>query len=314
MNQNSKKVVSVICPVHNEEGSIPIFYERMINIFNKLAQNYSFELIFINDGSNDNSYSLLHKLYEKDKRIKIISFTKNFGHQAAILAGYKYSSGEYIFQITVSCQDPPETLILFLKTLEEGYDIVYGIRDKRPENFILQKLRKLFYRTLKYISDIDIILNMNEFALITKEVKETVLLVQNQIPFIRAEIANSGFKRKGINYEIQPRLAGKSHYNLKKMTSYALAGILSVSTFPLRLIIYFMPILLIINFISIIFKISYNTNDLILYSLIFDSIIISFSLSFIGLYIARIYKNIVKRPIYVIDMKKSFFIKTSEKL
>ncbi len=306
ITKKNTKLISIICPVFNEEVVIPLFYERLNSVIRKIESIYNFEIIFTNNSSTDSSFDILAGLREKDSRVKIITYSRNFGYQASILGGLTYAKGEAIIFIDVDCEDPPELIPKFLEKWEEGFDIVFGIRGKRQEPKIVTALRKLFYRVLKIAADTDIILDMAEFSLITKRVKKEIIKSGNTFPFIRAEIAFSGFRKFGINYDREKRIAGETHYNLYGMTKFAVAGILSISTFPLRAGVYLWPILLLFN-IYLLWKI--NVTQSIFFSaflLACDLLYLISLLTALGLYIARIYKNGINRPVYIVDWSQSF--------
>lgn len=300
-----KKLISIICPVYNEEEAIPLFYERILKIMEQLDQKYNFELIFTNNRSSDNSLNILKSLREKDTRIHYITFSRNFGYQASLLGGLSNAKGDAFVFIDVDCEDPPELIIEFLNHWEEGFDIVYGQRGNRPEPKWLTFLRKAFYRVLRFLADTEIILDMAEFSLFSKRVRDEIIKNSNTFPFIRAEIAYSGFKKIGIKYDRQARIAGKSNYNLWRMTLFGLGGILSVSTFPLRLGVFMLPFLFLWNIallcLDVLYRAEYGFKILVFSDLFYITVMSAFQ----GLYIARIYKNGISRPVFIIDWMQS---------
>lgn len=302
--KSDRKLITIISAVNNEEGNIIPFYNKM-KVIMENHKAHDFEILFINDGSKDTTLDHIQKLSSEDQRIKVISFSKNFGYQAALLAGFKHSKGDCLIVITASMTDPPELVETFIQKWEQGYEVVYGIRGKRPEASWLTSLRNSFYKVLKFVADTDIIMNMSEFALLDRVVKDSILEGYNQFPFIRSDIAYVGFQRIGIPYMIQPRISGKSHYNLWRMTKFAVAGILSISTYPLRLFLYLFPIFVALNIALFTLSMLYSPIFFQL-AVLLDLIYLGTNLMFAGIYIARIYKNIVRRPIYVIDWKNSF--------
>ena len=167
---NNPKLISIICPVHNEEESIPIFYKRLLNIIEPLRKKYDFELIFTNNCSEDNSLKIIKNYCQENSMIKVITLSRNFGYEAAVLSGLTYAKGDAIGIIDVDCEDPPEMIPIFLKEWEKGFDIIYGLRKKRAEFIVIQLLRKLFYRLNKLVADSDVILDMAEFSLFSSDV------------------------------------------------------------------------------------------------------------------------------------------------
>lgn len=301
-----KKLISIITPVFNEEESIPIFYDELLKVVKECEHRYDFEFIFTNNASTDKTYDLIKDLRLKDSRVKLLSFSRNFGYQSSILGGITHAKGDGIVIIDVDGEDPPSMISQFISKWEEGYDVVYGKRGKRPEPFYVTQLRFLFYRILKFIADSDIILDMAEFSLFSRNVQRSILESKNTFPFLRAEIAYSGFQKYGIEYDRCPRWAGRSHYNLIGMSAFAIAGILSISTFPLRIAGYMMPILVLFNLLVGAGALISGFYFLIVILIWMNSLYISYLGAFLGLYIARIYKNGVSRAVFIIDWSQSW--------
>ncbi|MDX1959901.1 MAG: glycosyltransferase family 2 protein [Leptospiraceae bacterium] len=299
-----KKQITIICPVYNEEVTIPLFYTKIIAIIEKLKK-YDFRILFTNNNSNDKSLEVIQNLCKVDKRISYLTFSKNFGYQASLLGGLKHSKGDAFVFIDVDCEDPPYLILEFVKHWENGFDIVYGLRGKRAEPKWITVFRKLFYRILRFVADTEIILDMAEFSLISLRVKDEIINNSNTFPFLRAEIAYSGFKKIGVKYDRQPRIAGKSNYNLLRMALFGLGGILSVSTFPLRLGILILPIVIIMNLILLILDFGFNLEKAFKLLVCMDLIFLMTIISFHGIYIARIYKNGISRPVFIIDWMRS---------
>jgi polyisoprenyl-phosphate glycosyltransferase len=301
MNQASKAqdLLTIICPVYNEELAIPLFYERLKNVLSTM-HNLDYELLFTNNRSTDGSLEQIKKLQRSDPKIRYLTFSRNFGYQASILGGLNFARGDASVIIDVDCEDPPELIPQFVQKWREGHDICYGIRGKRDEAQWITSLRLLFYRILKLTADTDIILDMAEFSLLARHVREILIKNSNTFPFLRAEIAYSGFKKVGIAYDRQKRIIGKSNYNLRGMAIFAAAGIMSVSTFPLRAAFYLYPAVLILNVLLLLLDYILNLNTfkgLVAFDLMYAIALASFQ----GLYIARIYKNGIGRPVYIVD-------------
>ena len=283
-----KKLV-VICPVFNEETSIPLFIDEIKKIENKISDKYELNLVFSNNASTDNSLNILKEYSKKYNNIYYLTLSKNFGYQNSINFALKNTHGDLFVIIDSDGEDPPSMIFDFLTKYEKGYDIIYGKRDNRPENFFLKKMRNLFYRILKFSSDDEIILNMAEFSFFTNEVKECLIEENTSFPFLRSTIARVGFNSLAIPYTRKNRYGGKSNYNLFSMFKFAIAGILASTTLPLRLPIYIFPFWLIF---SLYLLINNETANLYLDYLIYSSLLyIILIISFISIYIARIYKN-----------------------
>ena len=299
-----KKRVSIVCPVFNEEEAVPLFYERMQKAITPLRAEIDFELIFTNNRSTDRTLEVILALREQDPTVQVISLSRNFGYQASVTSGLRYATGDAIVVIDVDCEDPPELIPQFIEEWRKGYDIVYGLRWKRSELHVVHLMRKAFYRINKAVADSDIILDMAEFALVGAYVRDQMLANNSTYPFLRAEAAFVGFQRKGIAYQRQPRLRGKTHYNFMGMARFAIAGILSSSTFPLRLVAYVCwPLLLLDLVLLIAIAVMASPTRLFLVGVMVNMVFLVFSIAFVALYLARTYKNAVARPLYIVDWR-----------
>jgi dolichol-phosphate mannosyltransferase len=260
----------------------------------------------MNNASTDKTYDVISNLRDSHEYIHLISLSSNVGYQKSVECGLRNAKGEIFVVIDVDCEDPPELILQFIAQYELGFDLVYGIRADRSENKIMKLCRKLFYHIVRGVSDDEILLYMAEFALLTSEVRDATIASLDSFPFLRSSMARVGFKRIGIAYKRQPRIAGETHYNLYGMTVFAIASILSSTTLPLRLPLYLMPwwTLGTVSFVWA-YSISGASFYLILLA-IFCCIYIGGSLSAIALYLARTYKNGLQRPNYFIHHRYSF--------
>src|SRR5271167_2605324 len=300
-----RKLVSIVCPVYNEEQSIPILYERLQKAIAEYRDRFDFELLFTNNASTDGSAEIVARIRAKDPSVQLLTLSRNFGYQASLQAGLTYAAGDAIVIIDVDCEDPPEMIPEFLRRWEDGYDVVYGIRKDRPEPWLIKQLRALFYHILSASADMDIILFMSEFSLLTAEVRRAILSNQTSFPFLRSEIGYAGFARFGIPYRRQKRVAGETHYNLVSMTIFAVAGILTASTFLLRASLYVFPLIALGNAGVIAWDVARNDSTGIRLCVVFDLIYIIGLLNVFGLYLARIYKNGMRRPNFIVNRKAS---------
>jgi len=300
-----KPLISIICPVYNEEHAVPLFYERLRGAIDPLMPRYDFELIFTNNRSTDGTLSVIRSLRDKDPLVQVVTLSRNFGYQASVLAGISYSVGDATVVIDVDCEDPPELIPQFIAKWEEGFDIVYGLRANRPEPQALVWVRKMFYRLLRLMADTDIVLDMAEFALVSARVRNVMRDNKNTYPFLRAEIGYSGFLRHGITYNRQQRVTGKSYYNLWGMILFGAAGILSVSTFPIRIALYALPLVGLVNVLLLaldLLGLAFAFKALVVLDLMYAITLLTTH----GLYLARIYKNDIGRPVFIIDWNLSF--------
>jgi dolichol-phosphate mannosyltransferase len=302
--------ISVLVPVYNEEKNINFFYHRVIKVLNKLNENYSYEIIFSDNASTDNTILEIKKLCKINNNIKLISLSKNFGRNASQLATLNNATGELILMIDVDCQDPPEMLEDFIKYYEKGFDIIYGIRNRIKESFIKFICAKIFYRITKILSDNETIVDMGEFVLFHKKIRDEIVKTKTSFPFIRTEISAVGFKNIGIDYKRENRIHGKTNYNIFNLTKYALSGFISSSTFLLRINALIGLFFLTVNFICIFYLLSeskYNNFDL-RYLYLINIIALLYIMISTSLFIARLYTNSLQRPVYIIDYDKSINI------
>ncbi len=296
-----KKKISIICPVYNEEDCIPPFFERIKKLKNKLS-NYEIKLIFSNNCSTDQSYKILKQLCKENEWTNLITLTRNFGYQSSVYGALKETKSDLYFIVDVDLQDPPELLEDLLDKYEmEDYQVVFGERSDRNENRIIKSMRNIYYRILKKIADQDFQVDMAEYFLITDEVKNVILKTSSSNIFLRNEVAYSGYKRIGIPYKREKRQQGQGEgESLLYMILFGFKGIVSSSTFPLRIIFYaflpmiFLNLLFIFNITSLKFIIAINLSFIV------------YAFAFVSIYIARIYKDSMLRPIYIIDKKKTF--------
>ena len=299
----SKSSLAVICPVYNDEECVNLFYRRFSEAVSKIKDT-KIILIFINNCSKDKSLKKIKSISLSEKNVYFISLSRNFGYQNSILCGLKSIEADLYTIIDVDCEDPPELIEKFLKYSNEGFDLIYGERLHREEFFLIQLMRKFFYRLTHIIADWDFIIDMAEFSLISRRMRDEVIKNTGTYPFLRSDLGYLGFSRKSIPYKRQRRIAGKTHYNLIGMFAFAIAGILSASTLQLRLIAYLSFPLLVINILSYFNFYNLDLNNLCTL-LNFSFLIYSFGI--ISVYLSRVYKDSMGKPLFVIDFKNSNF-------
>lgn len=304
----NKADISVIIPIYNEQDIIQELYNRLQKTVSQISENY--ELIFVNDGSKDNSLLELLKLAEQDSRVFYINFSRNFGHQIAVTAGLDASQGKAVVIIDGDLQDPPELITDMFEKYKEGYDVVYAKRKDRKGESIFKKLTaKLFYRVLKQITSIDIPLDTGDFRLIDQKVVHYLNQMPEQNKFLRGQIAWLGFKQTQVLFDRDKRKYGKTGYTLNKMIHFAMDGITAFSDKPLQLVTKLGFVISFISFVIILYAIysHYVLHQTITgwTSLIISSMFIGgvqlISIGVIGEYISRINKNVLKRPLYIIE-------------
>lgn len=299
---------SVVIPVYNEEEVIEESYMQLKGTMEK--SNAPFELIFVNDGSSDNSLSLLKEISGNDKAVKIISFSRNFGHQAAITAGMDYSQGDAIAIIDADLQDPPMIILEMIKEWEKGYEIVYGKRKKRTGETVFKKFTaSLYYRFLRKMTETEIPVDTGDFRLIDRKVCNAMKSLTERNRYVRGLVSWVGFKQTYVEYERNPRFAGETKYPLKKMIKLAMDGITSFSYKPLKLattIGFIFSVLSFVYMLVVLYKKLFTDTTITGWSstvviLLFTQGIVLMVLGLIGEYMGRIYDEIKGRPIYIVD-------------
>lgn len=255
------KKISVIIPMYNEELVIEECYKRLKENITKLKK-YDYELIFINDGSKDKTLEKIKELAKQDTNLKIVSFSRNFGHQAAVTAGLKEVTGDAIVIIDADLQDPPESIPDMVKLWEAGNEVIYGKRKSRKgESHFKLFTAKMFYKTLNALSDVEIPQDTGDFRLVDRKVVDTINNLPEHNKFLRGLFSWVGYKQYAYEYERQERKAGKTKYPLKKMLKLASDGIVSFSTKPLKIVGGLGIITIIISIIILIYSlISYACN------------------------------------------------------
>lgn len=299
-----RRTVCIVCPVFNEELNVEHFYGEVTRVTAPLKEKYDFSLLFSNNASTDRTLELIRDLAAKDPAVRYLTLSRNFGYQGSLLAALSRADGDAFVIIDVDCEDPPRLIPQFIEQWEAGHDLVYGIRGARPEFIGLVWARKLFYRVTRLIADADFIVDMAEFSLFSRRLRDAALANESTFPFIRAELAFVGFPRKGIPYDRERRAFGETHYSFGRMAQFAIAGILSASTFPLRAIAYLGIPLAMINLLASLAALLGPAPHLsALFALNWAFVILA--AAFIGLYTARVYKDGIRRARFIVDESNS---------
>ena len=306
------KKVSVVIPMYYEEEVAEECYKRVKGVLTSL-ENYEHEIIFINDGSKDKTLEILEKIANEDSNVKVVSFSRNFGHQCAVTAGIKYVTGDAIVIIDADLQDPPELIPEMLKYWEEGNEVIYGKRKSREgESGFKLLTAKLFYKTLNALSDVEIPKDTGDFRLVDRKVIDVVNSLPEHNKFLRGLFSWVGFNQTPFEYERKERFAGKTKYPLKKMIKLAGDGILSFSTKPLKLVGILGGLSVVISFVILVYSIlsfAFKWNSLapgwtsIMVTMTFLFGITLLSIWMLSEYIARIYDEVRGRPQYIIKKK-----------
>ena len=304
---------SIIVPVYNEELVVEETYKRLKQVMDTSGGSY--ELIFVNDGSRDKTAEIVHKLCGKDKNVRLVDFSRNFGHQIAITAGMDSATGQAIVVIDADLQDPPEVILKMIEKWKEGYEVVYGKRSKRKGETLFKKLTAaMFYRVLKNMTNVEIPVDTGDFRLIDRKVCDVMRALTEKNRYVRGLVSWVGFKQTAVEYIRDERWAGETKYPLKKMIKFAMDGITSFSYKPLKLATY---IGFALSGISFLYLIIVLVQKMILHStiegwasmvavqLFFNGIMLVL-LGIIGEYIGRIYDESKNRPLYILRDKIGF--------
>lgn len=306
------KKISIVIPMYNEQEVAEACYKRIKKVLNDLTQ-YDYELIIVDDGSKDKTLEIITKIAKTDNKVEIISFSRNFGHQAAVTAGLKETTGDAVVIIDADMQDPPEIIQDMIALWEKGNDVVYAVRSKRKGESIFKTLSaKMFYKILYSLSDVKIPKDTGDFRLVDRKVVDVVNSLPEHNKYLRGLFSWVGFRQKPLKYVREERLAGKTKYPFKKMIKLAYDGIVGFSNKPLKIIgMIGLGSLVLAFFILIYTVLSYifSWNNLmpgwasIMLSITFFSGVQLVSIWMISEYISRIYDETKNRPEYIIKRK-----------
>ncbi len=303
----------MVAPIWNEELVIPELYRRVVETMEQTGE--SWELIFVNDGSQDRSLPMLLELCEKDLRVKVIDFSRNFGHQIAISAGTDFAEGDAVIVMDADLQDPPEVVLQMIDKWRAGYEVVYAVRTQRAgETWFKRVTASLFYRLLQRVADVKIPLDAGDFRLMDRRVVLAMRQLREKHRFMRGLSSWVGFKQTPVEYARAERFAGETKYPLAKMLRLANTAITSFSYLPLRLATYFgfglagLSLLGII--VTIVLRLAGNPffqgQATTLVSVLFLGGIQLIFLGIIGEYLGRIYDEVKNRPLYIISRAYGF--------
>jgi dolichol-phosphate mannosyltransferase len=307
------RILSIVIPINNEEKCISALWERL-RLLEQRMEEYAIEFIMVDDGSSDRSLSMLKELAGRHRNVKLISFSRNFGHQIAISAGIEHAQGEVVVVMDADLQDPPELIFEMLTKYKEGHDIVYAVRrERRGETFAKKKSAEWFYRMIDRLSSVPIPRNTGDFRLMSRRAVDSFNRMKEKDRFVRGMISWIGFRQAGIEFDRDPRAAGETKYPLGKMLKFAVDGILSFSNVPLRLATWlgfatsFFAVFYI--FIVLIKKIMGYTLPgyaSIMVSILFLGGVQLITIGILGEYLGRIYNEAKSRPLYIIEEKLNF--------
>ena len=301
------KKIDIVVPCYNESEVLNIFYNSINEILINI--DYEFEFIFIDDGSKDTTLNILKDIAKKDKRIKYISFSRNFGKESAMYAGLKNSTGDMVLIIDADMQNPPNLIPKMIEALEEGYECCAGYRaDRKGEGKIRNIFTNSFYKITNKISEVNMPNGAGDFRLMSRKMVDSILKLSEVQRFSKGIFSWVGFKTKWISFENIKRAGGKSKWNFFNLFSYAIDGITAFSTFPLKIASFLGTLISSISFfylVYIIFKTLIFGKDIpgyasIIVLILFIGGIIILSLGILGEYIGKIYLEVKNRPIYIV--------------
>ena len=314
--KHKKQLISIVTPVYNEEESVEECYDRTKKIFNLELSAYNYEHLFCDNNSNDNTLKILKRIAQKDKNVKIIVNSRNFGVLKNTFNGVINTKGDAtLLFLPADLQDPIEILPNFVAKWKSGFDIVYGIRDTRYENFILMCLRKIYYRILSKVTYVNYPHDVGDYQLVDRKIIEIIKSVKDYRPFLRLMTLDCGFDSVGIKYNWEKRIKGKSKFNLLSLFSIAINGLISFSTVPLRFCLY---IGILIAFFSMsyglyIFLLTLLSNEItpsgfptLAISLFFFSGIQLFFIGILGEYVGAIYDQVRIKPLIIEKERVNF--------
>jgi glycosyltransferase involved in cell wall biosynthesis len=305
-----KKLLSIIVPIFNEEESVDELWRRLYKLQINMAKEVDFEVIFINDGSQDKSLELLRAHSELHTNVKVISFSRNFGHQIAITAGIDFASGDYVAIIDADLQDPPEVITEMYHKALTGFDVVYGKRRSRVGETGFKKITAaVFYRVITYMSEIDIPEGTGDFRLMSRKVVNAFKKMPERHRFVRGMVPWLGYKVAPLEYDRAERFAGETKYPFKKMLAFAVNAILSFSSRPLTLAIRLGMFTIIAGmiggaymlYLKLFTDIPVPGLTAILLSIVLFGGMQIVLIGLLGEYVARIFEEVKGRPLYLVD-------------
>ncbi len=304
---NSFRKISLVVPCYNEEESLTAFHDELVR---NVPQNYSYELIFIDDGSKDRTLAVIKELTKLNENIRYVSFSRNFGHQNALKAGYDYATGDCAISLDADLQHPPSVITELLSKWEEGFEIVNTLRNDHASISYAKKMTSgIFYRIMRKLSDVNIENGMADFRLIDKKVLKQLKLFPENFLFFRGIIPWMGFKQTVVPFTANERFAGTTKYTFKKMLKFATTGVTAFSVKPLRISIYLGSVIALLAFIYGLYAVYihfFTTQAItgwtsVIISVLFVGGINLLMLGIIGEYLGKLFIENKRRPNYLIS-------------
>jgi dolichol-phosphate mannosyltransferase len=307
-------MISVVIPMYNEAAGVHTLYQRLVQCGESWGED--FELILVNDGSRDHTGAMCEALAQTDPRVKLVSFTRNFGHQAAVTAGLCYTSGDIVAVMDADLQDPPEELMRFITKCREGYDVVYAIRRKRKEGVVKRLCYWGYYRLLSWLADIEIPLDTGDFCVMSRRVVASLNALPERNRFMRGLRVWLGYRQIGLEYEREERQFGAPKYTVAKLVTLALDGLINFSFKPLRLVMlmgllvgggaFLLGFIVLYQYVTDTTIFGYNPRQAQGWTSLIISILFLAGLQLIGIgilgeYLGRLFSEVKGRPPYLVD-------------
>lgn len=314
MQRDKKPLISITVPVLNESGNMQALYTRLHALGEKMRDRCDLEFVFSDNHSDDDTWAQLTELAAKDSRVRAIRFSRNVGFQRSILANYLHTRGDAVMQIDADLQDPPEMLETFFDKWQQGYQVVYGIRRKRPESWLLRNFRRLGYWAIDKVSEHPIPRDVGDFRLVDRNVINAVVKVRTSSPYLRGIIAGLGFNQTGVEYDRDARTAGESKFNVSRLVQLGLTAVFNHSVVPLRAASFLGLIILAISAIGALYYLALrmfhpelprglaSIHVLVLFGIGLNS----FFLGIIGEYLLRIYLVVRSDPVAIVQQSLNF--------
>ena len=308
MKPNAQSTISLLVPVYNEVDSIDLFLDAALKVLKKTKMG--FEIIFIDDGSSDDTLSVLLEKKQQHKEIRVISLTRNFGKEAALTAGLDHAEGDAVIPIDVDLQDPPEAILLFLEKWHEGFDVVYGVRnDRQSDTWIKRNTALTFYKLFNRMSNVKIPYNSGDFRLMDRRVVDEIKKLKERNRFMKGLMCWPGFRSTSVSFDRQKRAEGNTSWNYLKLINFGVDGLISFSSIPLRIWIYIGASVSVFAFFYasfIILRVILTGVDIpgyasLLVVTMFFAGVQLITLGVLGEYIGRIYEEVKGRPVYIVD-------------
>jgi glycosyltransferase involved in cell wall biosynthesis len=307
MDTITKKKISILIPCYNEEKSLPLLYEELLKTINT-ADNYEWEILFVNDGSKDSTVLVIKQLREKDKRVCYVDLSRNFGKEKAMLAGFDYVTGDCMIIMDADLQHPPHIIPKMLEEWENGFDDVYGKRISRgKESWLRKKYSLLFYKILQKTTRVEVLQNVGDFRLLDRSCINVLKQLREQERYTKGMYSWIGFKKKEVEFETQDRIAGESSWSFTNLLGLAVEGITSFTVAPLKISMFIGIVVSLFAFVyaiyilirTVLFGDPVQGFPTIMVTILFLGGVQLLSLGIIGEYLGRIFNETKKRPTYV---------------